>query len=189
MLLTITTTHRPATDLGYLLHKNPSAVFTSEMPFGRVNVFYPEISEERCTAALLLEVDPIRLVRGRPDDRDGGLFDQYVNDRPYAASSFISSAITECYRTAMNGRSKDRQELADSEVLRSLQQALQRRTMQMPRRGWCEPPHVLHSHTEATAPVRGARDLGSRRAMQSERRKWEQNLACYYCLAADTFIA
>ena len=26
MLLTITTTHRPATDLGYLLHKHPGAM-------------------------------------------------------------------------------------------------------------------------------------------------------------------
>ena len=35
MLLTLTTTHTPATDLGYLLHKNPEAVRSVEMWFGR----------------------------------------------------------------------------------------------------------------------------------------------------------
>ena len=64
MLLTLTTTHRPATELGYLLHKHPDRVQRFELSFGSAHVFYPELSEERCTAALLLEVDPIGLVRG-----------------------------------------------------------------------------------------------------------------------------
>ena len=65
MLLTIPTTHRPATDLGYLPHKNPARVQDISLPFGRAHVFYPEASEERCTAALLLDVDPVALARGR----------------------------------------------------------------------------------------------------------------------------
>ena len=66
MLLTITTTHRPATDLGYLLHKHPARVQSFELSFGKAHVFYPEATDERCTAALLLDVDPVGLVRGRP---------------------------------------------------------------------------------------------------------------------------
>ena len=65
MLLTLTSTHQPATDLGYLLHKNPARVQTEELSFGKAYVFYPEAEEQRCTAAILLEVDPVALVRGR----------------------------------------------------------------------------------------------------------------------------
>ena len=65
MLLTVTSTQAPATDLGYLLHKNPAKLQTFELPFGNAHVFYPEATAERCTAALLLDVDPIGLVRGR----------------------------------------------------------------------------------------------------------------------------
>src|SRR5687768_6961971 len=88
MLLTITTTHQPATDLGYLLHKNPARVHDFELSFGKAFVFYPEASNDRCTAALLLDVDPICLVRGSGNSE--GLLDQYVNDRPYASTSFLS---------------------------------------------------------------------------------------------------
>jgi len=88
MLLTITTTHRPATDLGYLLHKHPGKLQSFTLNFGQAHVFYTETSEERCTAALLLDLDPVGLVRGR-----GATLDQYVNDRPYVASSFLSVAI------------------------------------------------------------------------------------------------
>ena len=112
MLLTITTTHEPATDLGYLLHKNPDSVHERELPVGNAIMFFPEASEERCTFALHLDVDPISLVRGR--NSNGGLLDQYVNDRPYAASSFLSVATARALNTAMGGRSKERQALADS---------------------------------------------------------------------------
>lgn len=114
MLLTITTTHQPATDLGYLLHKNPSKVQSFELSFGKAHVFYPEASEERCTAALLLDISPVGLVR-----RDGGggfALEQYVNDRPYTASSFLSVAISQVYGTALQGRSKDRPELVESAI-------------------------------------------------------------------------
>jgi 3' terminal RNA ribose 2'-O-methyltransferase Hen1 len=114
MLLAITTTHRPATDLGYLLHKNPARSQVSELAFGRVHMFYPEASDARCTFALLLDVDPVGLVRGR--SADGGLLDQYVNDRPYAASSFLSVAVAKTLRTALAGRSEERQELAEQAI-------------------------------------------------------------------------
>src|SRR3954469_19826775 len=102
MLLTITTTHRPATDLGYLLHKRPGSSQSFELAFGRAHVFYPEASEERCTAALLLDLDPVGLVRQRQGPGGaGGLLEQYVNDRPYVASSFLSVAIAQVYGSAL----------------------------------------------------------------------------------------
>ncbi|MBN9504100.1 MAG: 3' terminal RNA ribose 2'-O-methyltransferase Hen1 [Armatimonadetes bacterium 55-13] len=113
MILEISTTHVPATDLGYLLHKNPDRIHTAEMTFGEAKVFFPEASPERCTAELMIEVDPVKLVRGRSGPSgEGGLLEQYVNDRPYVASSFLSSAIGEFFSTAMGGRSKERPELA-----------------------------------------------------------------------------
>jgi 3' terminal RNA ribose 2'-O-methyltransferase Hen1 len=118
MLLTITTTHRPAADLGYLLHKHPDRLQSEELAFGRAHVFYPEVSDERCTAALLLDVDPVALVRGRTraaaEGSPQGTVDQYVNDRPYVASSFLSVAMTRLFRSAMAGTSKERQALADA---------------------------------------------------------------------------
>lgn len=114
MLLTISTTHQPATDLGFLLMKHPDNVHAVELPFGRASLFFPEASEERCTAALTLEVDPVELVRGKGGAP--GIQDQYVNDRPYAASSLLSVAIGRTLNTAMSGRSKLRQELADQAI-------------------------------------------------------------------------
>ena len=78
MLLTIRTTHQPATDLGFLLHKHPDHVHTREFPFGNATVFYPEATDDACTAAVLLDVDPVGMVRGRGSK--GGAEDQYVND-------------------------------------------------------------------------------------------------------------
>jgi 3' terminal RNA ribose 2'-O-methyltransferase Hen1 len=115
MMLSITTTHRPATDLGYLLHKSPFRVHTLEQVFGKAYVLYPEVKPERCTAVLLLEIDPIGLVRNRRrPSGEGYALEEYVNDRPYAASSFLSVAIARVFGTAMGGRSKERQELADT---------------------------------------------------------------------------
>jgi 2-polyprenyl-3-methyl-5-hydroxy-6-metoxy-1,4-benzoquinol methylase len=109
MLLTITTTHQPATDLGYLLHKNPTRLQTVEVSGGQAHVFYPEATAERCTAALLLDLDPIGLVRGRGGaPGEGFALEQYVNDRPYVASSFLSVALSKAFSTAMNGTCKDR---------------------------------------------------------------------------------
>lgn len=114
MLLKIATTHRPATDLGFLLRKNPANVHRADMSFGKTVLFYPEASEDRCEAALMLEVDPIQLVRGRKNSRGDGLLAHYVNDRPYAASSFLSVAIARVLRDAMSGRAKEREELAET---------------------------------------------------------------------------
>jgi 3' terminal RNA ribose 2'-O-methyltransferase Hen1 len=107
MLLTITTTHLPATDLGFLLHKHPGRVQAFACGFGTAHLFYPEATIERCTVALLLDIDPIALVRGA-----GGTLDQYVNDRPYVASSFMSVAIGQVFRTAMTGASTTHATLA-----------------------------------------------------------------------------
>src|SRR5256886_3593412 len=103
MLLTITSTTPPATDLGFLLHKNPANVRSVDLSFGRAHVVYPEASEERCTAAVLLEVDPVSLVRRGRGRGESALAD-YVNDRPYVASSFLSVAIAKLFGTAMAGR-------------------------------------------------------------------------------------
>src|SRR5262249_14712761 len=114
MLLTLTSTFAPATDLGFLLHKNPSRLHSFDLTFGKAHVFYPEAHTERCTAALLLEIDPIGLVRGRRGPSgEGRALEQYVNDRPYVASSFLSVAIAEVFGTALAGRSKARPELAE----------------------------------------------------------------------------
>jgi 3' terminal RNA ribose 2'-O-methyltransferase Hen1 len=115
MLLTITSTHSPASDLGYLLHKNPTRLHTEELSFGNAHVFYPEADDLRCTVAVLLEVDPIALVRGRRGPAgEGGQLQQYVNDRAYAANSFLSVALGRLFSTALNGRSKERPELAEA---------------------------------------------------------------------------
>ena len=112
MLLTITAPIA-GSDLGYLLHKNPSRLHSFDLTFGKAHVFYPELSENRSRVALLLDIDPVGLVRGRRDSAGEGALDQYVNDRPYAASSFDSVALVNVFGTAMSGRSKERQPLAD----------------------------------------------------------------------------
>jgi 3' terminal RNA ribose 2'-O-methyltransferase Hen1 len=117
MLLTITTTHQPATDLGYLLHKNPARLHSFALPFGEAHVFYPEATAERCTAAVLLDVDPVGLVRNRRGPAgEGGTLEQYVNDRPYVASSFLSVAISRVLGSALAGRSKGKPELAATPI-------------------------------------------------------------------------
>ena len=112
MFLTITATGANATDLGYLLHKNPASLFERSTAFGTVRVFYPEASPERCTAALHLQIDPVGLVRG---NRAVALA-QYVSDRPYVPSYFLSVALGEVFNTALAGRSKERPELVDAKL-------------------------------------------------------------------------
>ena len=114
MLLTISTTHEPATDLGFLLHKHPERVQQFAQSAGTAHVFYPEVGDERCTAALLLEVDPVGLVRGRPN----GSFalGQYVNDRPYAGSSLVAIALKSVFGTAFTGTCTARPELAATAI-------------------------------------------------------------------------
>ncbi len=114
MLLTITTTHRPATDLGFLLHKHPDRFQSYDLSFGKAHAYYPEATEGRCTACLLLDVDPVGIVRGKGSAE--GLLSQYVNDRPYVASSFLSVAISQVYGSALQGRCKDRPELTTAPI-------------------------------------------------------------------------
>lgn len=114
MLLTISTHHQPATDLGFLLHKNPENMHSVDLAFGKAVMVYPEASDERCTFVMTLDVDPVGLVRGK--NKGDGLLDQYVNDRPYASSSFFSVAIARALNTAFAGRSKHRQELAETRL-------------------------------------------------------------------------
>ncbi|HYT71095.1 MAG TPA: 3' terminal RNA ribose 2'-O-methyltransferase Hen1 [Gemmatimonadales bacterium] len=117
MLLELTTTQRPATDLGFLLHKNPARAQSFDLAFGRVHVFYPEATAERCTAALLLDVDPVALVRAkRAPEGESGLLRQYVNDRPYVASSFLSVAIARVFGSALKGESQERPDLAAASI-------------------------------------------------------------------------
>ncbi|MEZ6070029.1 MAG: hypothetical protein R3C10_07055 [Pirellulales bacterium] len=115
MLLTISTTHQPATDLGYLLHKHPDRCQAFNLSFGKAHVFYPEASDQRCVACLLLDVDPVALVRGKGDWKSG-MLDQYVNDRPYVASSLMSVAISQVFRSALAGKSNERAELVETEI-------------------------------------------------------------------------
>ncbi len=117
MLLLLTTTYRPATDLGFLLHKHPDRLHHLELPFGDVHVFFPEATEERCTAAILLDINTVDLVRRKSGpEGEAGLFAQYVNDRPYATSSFLSVAIARALGSALKGQSKDRPELARTPI-------------------------------------------------------------------------
>ena len=117
MLLTITCTSAagsatPATDLGFLLHKNPDRVQEFGLSYGTAHVLYPQATPDRCTAALLLEVDPVRLVRGQAKGPQAFALGQYVNDRPYAASSLLSVAIGTVFRSALRGECAQRPELA-----------------------------------------------------------------------------
>ncbi len=116
MLLTITTTQHPASDLGFLLHKHPDKVQSFDLPFGQAHVYYPEVSDARCTAALMLEIDPVGLVRSFRGSGGARLMEHYVNDRPYVASSFLSVALGKVFRSAVAGRCKDRPALAETPI-------------------------------------------------------------------------
>ncbi|GAA4998283.1 3' terminal RNA ribose 2'-O-methyltransferase Hen1 [Actinopolymorpha pittospori] len=111
MFLTLTSTAPNATDLGFLLHKHPDRVQSFDLSVGTAHVFYPRADDDRCTVALLVEVDPIRLVRGRRFGGDGFALAQYVNDRPHAASSMLAVALGRVFRSAMRGRCKERPDL------------------------------------------------------------------------------
>jgi 3' terminal RNA ribose 2'-O-methyltransferase Hen1 len=113
VLLTLTTTAEPATDLGFLLHKHPDRAQAFPISAGTAHVLYPRADADECTAALLLEIDPVQLMRGRSDAFALG---QYVNDRPYAAGSMLAVAIGSVFSTAMRGRCAARPELAATPI-------------------------------------------------------------------------
>ena len=110
MLVTLTNTAAPATDLGFLLHKNPANMFSSKLSFGEAYVFYPETSEAHCTACLLVELDPVELVRGAQQLED------YVNDRPYVSSSYLTVAMRSVFGTALAGNCQKRPELVATKL-------------------------------------------------------------------------
>ncbi|MBO9554724.1 3' terminal RNA ribose 2'-O-methyltransferase Hen1 [Cellulomonas sp.] len=114
MLLTLTSTAPSATDLGFLLHKHPERAQSFDLSVGRAHVFYPVATPDECTVALLLEVDPIALVRGKGPRDAGFSLAQYVNDRPYAASSMLAVALGRVFGSAMAGRCETRPELVDA---------------------------------------------------------------------------
>lgn len=108
MQLTITTNAPQADDLNYLLHKNPASLWEKDLSFGTARLFYSEASPELCTAVLQVTVDPVGLVRGNKGYNAPATLAQYVSDRPYVPSSFLSVALAEAFGTAMGGRSKER---------------------------------------------------------------------------------
>jgi 3' terminal RNA ribose 2'-O-methyltransferase Hen1 len=102
MLVTLTCYAPNAPEVGYLLGKNPASTFERPFSAGRVWVYYPVVAEDHVTIALLTEIDPIALVRGPSALAQ---LDQYVNDRPYVASSLTSVALRAAFSTALAGRS------------------------------------------------------------------------------------
>ncbi|MCC6727029.1 MAG: 3' terminal RNA ribose 2'-O-methyltransferase Hen1 [Saprospiraceae bacterium] len=117
MLLSISTTYQPATDLGYLLGKHPGRFQSKELPFGNAHVFFPEASDKVCTASLLLELNPVELLKSGSNNFDGGFqLEHFVNDRPYVASSFLTTAISKVFGSALNGNCKERPELAETPI-------------------------------------------------------------------------
>ncbi len=116
MLLTISTTYRPATDIGYLLHKSPFRCQSEDLNFGTVHIFYPEASEEKCTLAVLLDVDPIGLVRASHNPDSTMPLEQYVNDRPYVCSSYMSVVLSRVFGQALKGKCNQRPELVSTRM-------------------------------------------------------------------------
>ena len=114
MLLTITAEGENAAALSFLLHKHPDKLQQVELSVGAASIFYPECEKEKVTAALLLDIDPIGMVRNAKNFAGKDfLLGQYVNDRPYVASSFMSSAISKAFSSAMNGSCKEHPEFID----------------------------------------------------------------------------
>jgi len=117
MILNITTTTFPATNLGFLLHKNPNNFKSVKLSIGQAHIFYPEVSNERTTVSLLLDINPMDLAKSKKNIvRKGFSLAQYVNDRPYVASSFMSVALAKAFSTAMNGTCKNKPKLVNENM-------------------------------------------------------------------------
>ena len=181
VLLSISTTHRPATDLGFLLHKHPERAQAFTLPFGTAHVLYPEASEARCTAVLLLDIDPVGLTRR--GGRSPFALAEYVNDRPYVASSLMSVALVTVFKTAMEGKAP---ELAQTPIPLTAElpavparggEELVRQAVRAARlrghgaRDRQPPPRRAHARRDdaalrvAPAPVRAAAGAGRREAL------------------------
>ena len=117
MLLEISTNFEPATDLGFLLHKHPDKFQSVKLSHGQAHIFYSEATNAKATICLLLDIDPISLVKGvRNLSGKGFALGHYVNDRPYVSSSFMSVAIAKAFSTALNGKCTNKPELVDVEI-------------------------------------------------------------------------
>jgi 3' terminal RNA ribose 2'-O-methyltransferase Hen1 len=116
MLLTITTTYKPATHLGYLMHKHPGRCQSATLSFGSVHLFFPVATETECTLALLLDIDLIDMIRGRRRQEGGLPLEEYINDRPYVASSFLSVAIAKVLSSALKGECTEVPGLAETAI-------------------------------------------------------------------------
>ncbi len=116
VFLTLTSTAPNASDLGYLLHKHPERVQQFSLPMGVAHVFYPETSAQRCSVALLVEVDPVALAQDRRTRSSGFVLGRYVNDRPYVASSLLAVALARVFATALRGQCVARPELVQEEL-------------------------------------------------------------------------
>ncbi len=115
MILELNTTHKPATDLGYLLHKHPDKLQTVELSVGNAHVFYSEATEGSCTACLLLDINPVDFVRG-DKGRNAFLQEHYVNDWPYTSNSFLSTALVKAFGSAINGTCHLKPELTQTPI-------------------------------------------------------------------------
>ena len=97
MLLTLTTTHPPATDLGYLLHQEPGAAAVLPAVVRAGARLLPGGDRGALHGRAAARRRPGRAGAGRAGRR-GRALEQYVNDRPYVASSFLSVAIAQVLR-------------------------------------------------------------------------------------------
>ena len=113
MLLKISTYRASARDLSFLLHKHPDRLQAVDLPAGKAHVFYPKADEQECSVCLLLDINPIDLVKNSKGNNNDFALAHYVNDRPYVASSYMSVAISKAFNTAMNGTCKQKPELVD----------------------------------------------------------------------------
>ncbi|MEO0553412.1 MAG: 3' terminal RNA ribose 2'-O-methyltransferase Hen1 [Bacteroidota bacterium] len=116
MLLKISTNRASARDLSFLLHKHPDRLQAVDLPAGKAHIFYPKADEQECSVCLLLDINPIDLVKNSKRNDNDFALGHYVNDRPYVASSYMSVAISKAFNTAMNGTCKQRPELVDESM-------------------------------------------------------------------------
>ncbi len=114
-LLEINTKNQPATDLGYLLHKHPDKLQTLDLAVGQAHVFYPEANEKSCTACLLLDINPVDLVRGG-SGQHAFLPEHYVNDRPYTCNSFMATVLAKAFGSAVNGTCHAKPDLVQTAI-------------------------------------------------------------------------
>ncbi|OUE22329.1 bifunctional 3-demethylubiquinone-9 3-methyltransferase/ 2-octaprenyl-6-hydroxy phenol methylase [Clavibacter michiganensis] len=177
MLITLTSTAPSASDLSHLLRKHPGRAQSFDLAVGTAHVVYPEATDERCTVALLLEVDPIALVRDKRFRSAGASsIAHYVNDRPYASSSMLAVALGHVFRTAMGGRSESFPELAAGTL------PLRITVAALPARGGADLVHALFAplgwHVEAT-PV----------PLDPERPEWGHSAYVDLVLTGDVRLA